>query len=89
MALEVTGIDHLYISVRDLRASEKFYDPVMQALGFRKSTRDIAGEPHGGYSARSRGHASHAGCGYSARSRGMRVTPAAGARADCRVLGTR
>lgn len=49
MALEVTGIDHLYISVRDIRASETFYDPVMQALGFRKGTREIAGEPHAHY----------------------------------------
>ena len=49
MDLEVTGIDHLYISVRDLRASEQFYDPVMQALGFRKNTRAIEGEPHAHY----------------------------------------
>jgi catechol 2,3-dioxygenase-like lactoylglutathione lyase family enzyme/mannose-6-phosphate isomerase-like protein (cupin superfamily) len=49
MDLEVTGVDHLYISVRDLRASEQFYDPVMQALGFRKNTRAISGEPHAHY----------------------------------------
>lgn len=42
----VLRIDHIYISVRDLPASERFYDPVMQALGFRKGTRPIAGEPH-------------------------------------------
>ena len=47
--LEVRALDHLYISVRDVRASESFYDPVMQALGFRKSTRAIAGEPHAHY----------------------------------------
>ncbi|HET8935727.1 MAG TPA: VOC family protein [Polyangiales bacterium] len=49
MDLEVTGIDHLYISVRDLQTSERFYDPVMQALGFRKNTRAIGGEPHAHY----------------------------------------
>lgn len=42
----VLRIDHIYVSARDLPASERFYDPVMQALGFRKGTRPIAGEPH-------------------------------------------
>lgn len=42
----VIRIDHLYISVRDLAVSERFYDPVMRALGFRKGTRAIADEPH-------------------------------------------
>ena len=46
MAIEVTGIDHLYISVRDLAVSEAFYDRAMRLLGFRKRVRDIAGEPH-------------------------------------------
>jgi cupin 2 domain-containing protein len=49
MDLNVSGIDHLYVSVRDLKVSEPFYDRVMQALGFRKSTRMIAGEPHAHY----------------------------------------
>ena len=49
MALEVTGIDHLYISVRDLPSSEAFYDPVMQLLGFRKGIRAIGGDPHAHY----------------------------------------
>lgn len=47
--LEVGRLDHLYVSVRDLEASERFYDPVMRALGFRKGTRAIAGEPHAHY----------------------------------------
>jgi glyoxylase I family protein len=46
MELEVLGLDHLYVSVRDLLVSERFYDPVMRALGFKKGTRAIAGEPH-------------------------------------------
>jgi glyoxylase I family protein len=45
----VMRIDHLYISVRDLTVSEQFYDGVMRALGFRKGTRAIAGEPHAHY----------------------------------------
>ncbi len=49
MDLSVLGFDHLYVSVRDFAASERFYDPVMQALGFKKSTRAIAGEPHAHY----------------------------------------
>src|SRR5215831_11218003 len=49
MELDVRRIDHLYVTVRDLPASERFYDPVMQALGFRKGTRAIGGEPHAHY----------------------------------------
>ncbi len=45
-AVEVTGIDHVYIAVRDLGRSEKFYDGVMSALGFRKGRSEIAGDPH-------------------------------------------
>ncbi len=44
---EVIGIDHVYITVFDLAASEHFYDRVlMEALGFRKNKFDIAGDPH-------------------------------------------
>jgi len=46
MDLHVLRLDHLYVTVRDLAVSERFYDPVMQALGFKKGTRAIAGEPH-------------------------------------------
>jgi glyoxylase I family protein len=44
--LEVLGLDHLYLAVRDLARSVAFYDPVMRALGFRKGDRAIGGEPH-------------------------------------------
>ncbi|MBI3372419.1 MAG: VOC family protein [Betaproteobacteria bacterium] len=44
---DVTGIDHIYISVSDLDSSEAFYDRVMlQALGFRKNRFVIGGDPH-------------------------------------------
>jgi catechol 2,3-dioxygenase-like lactoylglutathione lyase family enzyme len=43
---EVIGIDHIYISVSDLTRSERFYDVVMGALGFRKSTFELDGEAH-------------------------------------------
>jgi catechol 2,3-dioxygenase-like lactoylglutathione lyase family enzyme/mannose-6-phosphate isomerase-like protein (cupin superfamily) len=46
MEPDVLRLDHLYVSVRDLGVSERFYDPVMRALGFKKGTRAIAGEPH-------------------------------------------
>ena len=46
MELHVLRLDHLYVTVRDLAASERFYDPVMRALGFKKGTRAIGGEPH-------------------------------------------
>jgi glyoxylase I family protein len=32
----VIGIDHVYVTVRDLRRSEVFYDHVILVLGFSK-----------------------------------------------------
>src|SRR5262245_60862480 len=46
MPLEVTGIDHVYVAVRDLGRAEAFYDAVLGLLGFRKGTAPIAGERH-------------------------------------------
>jgi len=46
MGVEIIGIDHVYIAVRDLRRSEQFYDRVMDVLGFRKMKSTIAGDPH-------------------------------------------
>ncbi len=44
---EVTGIDHIYISVSDLQRSEPFYDHVLlDALGFRKNKFALGGDPH-------------------------------------------
>ena len=45
-AVEVIGIDHIYITVRDLERSQRFYDAVMRVLGYRKAGSTIAGEPH-------------------------------------------
>lgn len=44
--MNITGIDHIYLAVTDFARSEKFYDQVMQALGFKKSDEWIADEPH-------------------------------------------
>ena len=45
--IEVTGIDHIYISVSDPARSEAFYDQVlMNTLGFRKNRFALHGEPH-------------------------------------------
>ncbi len=46
MSIEVVALDHIYLAVRDVSASEAFYDPVMRLLDFRKGTGTIAGEPH-------------------------------------------
>ena len=46
MPVEVIGIDHVYVAVRDLARSERFYDVVMPILGFRKNASTIAGDPH-------------------------------------------
>ncbi len=47
--MEITGLDHIYISVSDFSRSERFYDAVMAAFGFKKGDRPIAGEPHAHY----------------------------------------
>ncbi len=46
MPVEIIGIDHVYLAVRDLRAAESFYDRVMQVFGFRKLVEPLHGEPH-------------------------------------------
>jgi len=46
MPVEVIGIDHVYIAVRDLRASIEFYERAMPVLGYRRLESTIAGEPH-------------------------------------------
>jgi glyoxylase I family protein len=44
---EVIGIDHIYIAVSDLAASEVFYDrALMQVLEFRKNTFTLGGAAH-------------------------------------------
>jgi len=45
-AVDVTALDHIYVTVTDLRRAEAFYDPVMRLLGFRKGTLAIGGDPH-------------------------------------------
>lgn len=44
--INVTGIDHIYLSVSDIDRAECFYDTVMELLDFRKGTKPIAGERH-------------------------------------------
>ncbi|MBA3610259.1 MAG: VOC family protein [Rubrobacter sp.] len=46
MPVEVIGIDHVYVAVRDMERSEEFYDRVMAVLGFRKRQGTIGGDPH-------------------------------------------
>jgi len=46
---EIIGIDHIYLTVRDLAASRRFYDAVMQAFGFRSGSFQIGGDPHASY----------------------------------------
>ena len=49
MTIEVMGLDHLYLSVRDLQRSQDFHDRVADVLGFRKRTGEMSGEPHAHY----------------------------------------
>ena len=46
MAVEVIGIEHVFVAVRDMERSEEFYDRVMAVLGFRKGRGPLAGDPH-------------------------------------------
>lgn len=46
MPVEVLGIDHVYVAVRDLARSSRFYDGVMAVLGYRRGESVIAGDPH-------------------------------------------
>lgn len=44
---EITGIDHIYITVSDLRRSEDFYDRVLlETMGFRKNKFTLGGDAH-------------------------------------------
>jgi glyoxylase I family protein len=56
MAPEALGLDHVYLSVRDMSVSEAFYDRVLlDILEFRKNRSVIAGESHVHYSNRQLG----------------------------------
>ena len=45
--IEVTGIDHVYVTVSNLAASESFYDRALkETLGFRKNSFVIDGDRH-------------------------------------------
>ena len=46
MTVEVIGIDHIFVAVRDLGSSEEIYDRVMGVLGFRKGEGPLVGGPH-------------------------------------------
>jgi len=46
VTVEVIGIDHVYVTVRDLENSEEFYDRAMGVLGFRKRRGTIGGDAH-------------------------------------------
>ena len=48
-SIEITGLDHVYIAVRDFDRAVAFYDRVMKLLGFKKGTKAIAGERHAHY----------------------------------------
>lgn len=47
---EITGIDHIYITVSDLKKSEIFYDKLfIEILGFKKNKFTIDTDPHINY----------------------------------------
>jgi glyoxylase I family protein len=48
--IEVTGIDHIYLNVRDLEVSERFYDQLLcNTLGFRKNHFEFNATAHINY----------------------------------------
>ena len=44
--MNISRVDHIYLTVSDLDQSEIFYDKVMNALDFKKGIAPIDGEPH-------------------------------------------
>ena len=46
MPVEVIGIDHVYLAVRDLARSRRFYDGVMRVLSYARVESTIGGDPH-------------------------------------------
>lgn len=51
--MEINGIDHVYITVSDMAASEQFYDrALVDALGFRKNTFTLDADLHIQYACR-------------------------------------
>ena len=47
MEAEVLGIDHIYLAVRDLEVSDRFYRRALgEVLGFRRNAFTLAGDPH-------------------------------------------
>ena len=46
MPVEVIGIDHVYLAVRDLARSRAFYDGVMDVLSYARAESAIGGDPH-------------------------------------------
>jgi catechol 2,3-dioxygenase-like lactoylglutathione lyase family enzyme len=46
MPVEVIGVDHVFVAVRDLVTSSEFYDRVMPVLGFRRGEGDLGGAHH-------------------------------------------
>jgi len=47
--VEVTGLDHIYLTVSDFARAERFYDTVLGILDFRKGDMPIGGDPHRHY----------------------------------------
>ena len=47
--MEIIGLDHLYVTVSDFSRAERFYDALMERLGFRKGDMAIGGVPHAHY----------------------------------------
>ena len=43
---ELLGLDHVYLTVSNFKRSQRFYDRLMKALGFKKGTAPIGGAPH-------------------------------------------
>ncbi len=44
--MNISRVDHIYLTVSDLGRSEIFYDKVMDLLGFKKGIAPIGGDTH-------------------------------------------
>jgi len=52
MAIDIMGIDHVFINVKDLGKAEAFYDKLMPVLDFRKGSASKAASPRVRYDGR-------------------------------------
>jgi glyoxylase I family protein len=47
--IEITAVDHVYLTVSDFTRSQTFYDELFLFMGFKKGDMSVGGDPHAHY----------------------------------------